>query len=172
MAKPPLLAWPVNWIRNICYELDLFCCTGKAVKNYIAVARVKALLCRSWLGLAGCPPPEACVLDVSPKPPAMFSWAPCPTVVRGAGASIPACGILAAGRIGKAYSFSLSSLVAGIRHLGPDSLANDGRSGTRWIASLWPLVPLTPCCLFVLCGGYNMFFTRSSFYLSAACLLL
>ncbi len=59
---------------------------------------------------------------------------------------------------GKAYSFSLSSLVAGIRHPGPDSLANDGRSGTRWIASLWPLVPLTPCCLFVLCGGYNMVF--------------
>ena len=39
--------------QNICYELDLFWCTGKAVKNCIAVARVKALRCRSRLGLVG-----------------------------------------------------------------------------------------------------------------------
>ena len=41
---------------------------------------------------------------------------------------------------------------------GPDYLASDGRSGTRWMVRLWPLVPLTLCCLIVLCGGHNMFF--------------
>ena len=131
LAKPPLLAWPVNWIRNICYELDLFWCIGKAVKNPIAVARVKALVCRSWLGLVGCPPPESVALGTFRccvnyrcchiKPPHYVSGGGNPT----------------------------SWL---------DYLASDGRSGTRGILGFWPLVPLTPCCLFVLCGGYNMFF--------------
>ena len=97
-----------DWIRNICYELDLFCCIGEPVKNRIAVARGKALLCPSWLGLVS----------------------------------------------------------------GPDYLASDGRSGTRWMLRLWPLIPLTLSCLIVLCGGHNMFFYAEQIYLSAAYLLL
>ena len=139
MAKPPLLAWPVNWIRNICYELDLFWCTGKAVKNCIAVARVKALWCRSRLGLVGFLTSRVLLVGRVTK-------ATCDVLL----GSVPDC--CAWGRClhsclwhfcsrpyGKAYSFSLSSLVAGILHPGSTilrAMAGVGPEGF-WAYGLW-----------------------------------